>query len=102
MNYELARELKDAGFMQNRHFNSRNEGLDWVNPEKVSVPTFAELVDACGDKFLVLKLNVDVKALGRWEAGSYWRQRTLQSKPLAQHPRKRSLDCGFNSNIQAR
>jgi hypothetical protein len=43
------------------------------------IPALDELIEACGDKSFILKLNVDVRALGRWEAGSYWRQRTLQA-----------------------
>lgn len=62
MNYELAKELKDAGFPQelgmgsdyyingatdNRHYKQNTDPA--VND--VKVPTLSELIEACGEEF---------------------------------------------------
>jgi len=61
MNYELAKELKDAGFPQDGHF-----GIDAVgtvgcigdHPAKlpliVKAPTLSELIEACGERSFIL------------------------------------------------
>lgn len=51
MNYELAKELKDAGFPQNVKGQ-----YQWTNkdPERPVVPTLDELIEACGENFVGL------------------------------------------------
>ena len=64
MNYELAKELKDAGFPQ----TAGNGG--WVEDElktmgDVYAPTLSELVEACGDGFGgLLKVFEKFQAMG--------------------------------------
>ena len=68
MDYELAKRLKDAGFLQ--HGTGKRVG----NPEQIVarredfayVPTLDELIEACGDKFENLRRLPD----GDWLAWS--------------------------------
>lgn len=59
INYELAKELKEAGFPQNwkNDFYSK-EGLIFRQPttrlitgNEIFIPTLSELIEACGDEF---------------------------------------------------
>lgn len=64
MNYELAIQLKDAGFPQG----------DSVYPKDISgqicpkIPTLTELIEACGEHIDTIRLNH--KTLD-WEAGEW-------------------------------
>lgn len=63
MDYELAKQLKDAGFPQNKYgsydcqhnVNQAHTMLSSANGvgdcEFVQLPTLEELIEACGDKF---------------------------------------------------
>jgi len=57
MNYELAKQLKNAGFKQIRHYDVKDylpeplEDGSYNKNDLISVPTLAELIVACGDKF---------------------------------------------------
>ena len=51
MNYELAKQLKDAGFPQN--------GTGQFIDVKLASPTLSELIEACGDDFLNLYKTKD-------------------------------------------
>lgn len=54
MNYELAKELMDAGFPQERQkVQSDIEGARAV-VSNVKLPTTLELIEACGDELLSL------------------------------------------------
>jgi hypothetical protein len=53
MNYELAKQLKDAGWEKMGDWVGNSEDKEWI-PN----PTLSELIEACGDKF---------KDLHRWE-----------------------------------
>lgn len=57
MNYELAKELKDAGFRPDIY-------LYEVTREVGNAPTLEELIEACGDQFysLVFALDNDWRA----------------------------------------
>jgi hypothetical protein len=50
MQYELARELKDAGFPQtgSGKWIGHVDSLVWRNADRVYVPTLEELIKACG------------------------------------------------------
>lgn len=50
MNYDLAKELKEAGFNKG---NIAAEMMEWEG--ETYYPTLEELIEACGDKILVLK-----------------------------------------------
>lgn len=63
MNYELARQLKDAGFPQKFHAIV-DESTYRMKPDYT--PTLSELIEACGDDFEVLKRNPN----GWYYAGS--------------------------------
>lgn len=68
MNYELAKQLKDAGFPQEEKAGEvlDDEGLPAIpgNYEgRLYVPTLIELIEACGDSFGALH-----KVLDYWEA----------------------------------
>lgn len=62
MNYELAKQLKDAGFPQkgagskiaNPHAHDDDESV-----EITYAPTLEELIEACGDRFLGLLKHDD-------------------------------------------
>ena len=61
MNYELAKQLKEAGFPQ-------PDTLDVVCNDDYSkcayAPTLSELIEACGDEFATLERKLD----GWWAA----------------------------------
>lgn len=67
MNYELAKKLKEAGFPQpiyagiNFFDGTDDTPLKWMDffpyreSEYVKIPTLSELIEACGQDFVVLK-----------------------------------------------
>lgn len=58
MTYELAKQLKDAGFPQGEWTHQRKvEGMNGY--ESYFVPTLSELIEACGDEFMHLERNTD-------------------------------------------
>ncbi len=81
MNYELAKELKDAGFPQMEH-GDYSVFMDWnlystipylqiaiykdkgleMGLDRVYLPTLSELIEACGKDVLLCELN------GKWNA----------------------------------
>jgi hypothetical protein len=61
MNYELAKELKDAGFPQ---ITTPEPTFDF--PTSVYVPTLEELIEACGEQFDTLRQY----EIGRWFAAA--------------------------------
>jgi len=63
MTYELAKQLKDAGFT-----NAKLWYADDATPtDKFPYPDLGELIEACGDGFLMLKKNFKTS---KWEAYS--------------------------------
>lgn len=85
MNYELAKELKDAGFPQKKleisgvyagickhgmyGFSEGRESCDCGEEETVHFPTLEELIEACGDGFDGLMSQKRVSdSLGEWVA----------------------------------
>ena len=56
MNYELAKELKDAGFPFKEHHPAMGMEniIDFGDGEDYKVPTLSELIEACGNEFLSL------------------------------------------------
>ena len=69
MRYELAKELKDAGFPQLKEilkedFLVLSEEIKVTDPYEDYEPTLSELIEACGDSFW------DVKQQGtnQWES----------------------------------
>lgn len=67
MNYELAKKLKDAGFPNSRAWLDNGAGY-WVDKGEFvyEVPTFSELIEACGDCLSHIK-----KYNGNWWAVSH-------------------------------
>lgn len=79
MDYKLAKELKDAGFLQDGTgkfiYDEENPSPfgEFANSQRhlgmkhfVKIPTLSELIDACGDRFDSLaKIN------SRWVARGY-------------------------------
>ena len=70
MKYELAKELKDAGFPQ------AGDGK-WIVPpdqlvarkaDRIYVPTLSELIKACGDDFRSLERGQDEERKSYWLA----------------------------------
>jgi hypothetical protein len=51
MLYELAKELKDAGFPQ----KEGKYATSWEPPDSAYLPTLEELIEACGERFNVLR-----------------------------------------------
>jgi hypothetical protein len=51
MDFELAKKLKDTGFMQggNGSWIGPSESLVWRIGDRVYVPALEELIEACGD-----------------------------------------------------
>jgi hypothetical protein len=59
ISYELAQELKAAGYPIKKQLITRYQ-------RDIAVPTLEELIEACGDRFGALIRH------GRWEARSDW------------------------------
>ena len=56
MNYELAKQLKEAGFPQTgEFFYTENESICNSKDVGVHKPTLSELIEACGDKIICLE-----------------------------------------------
>jgi hypothetical protein len=59
MNYELAKQLKEAGFSQGKlldcdtYINDDNSytTYQYASPNALYLPNLSELIEACGDKF---------------------------------------------------
>jgi len=71
MNYELAEQLKEAGFPQKEHeLSTRDTGDDWprdVPPYKWPYnPILEEILEACGSAFERLEQHA-----GQWNAFGY-------------------------------
>lgn len=62
ISYELAKELKDAGFPQEGINKERGFSLDTFEP--IMLPTLSELIEACGSRFIQLTRTRD----GEWIA----------------------------------
>jgi hypothetical protein len=56
MDYELAKELKEAGYPIKKQLITRYN-------RDIAVPTLEELIEACGPKFMTLRLRHD----SQWE-----------------------------------
>lgn len=68
MNYELAKQLKDAGFpLKKLEVEVKREPVI-VNRESIYFPTLSELIKACGKDFEQLIYN-PINSI--WAAGSY-------------------------------
>lgn len=59
MTYELAKQLKDAGFQQIIPGDNRPHGGIWERglEGEAMIPTLSELIDACGADFKSLRLD---------------------------------------------
>jgi hypothetical protein len=70
MNYELAKQLKDARFPLDPFRDWSKSDFAWLpcseitkeEREKLWIPTLSELIKACGDEFLRLQL----RETGNW------------------------------------
>lgn len=56
MTYELAKELKDAGFPKSESWIDNGSSF-WIDNGELcwEVPTLSELIEACGDGFVILE-----------------------------------------------
>lgn len=89
MDYELAKQLKDAGFKQGtgtyylddtrrasgppefvEHFVAEYEAKDTKVYKFAYVPTLEELIEACGEKFHYVGLTGDKPADQKWAAAT--------------------------------
>jgi hypothetical protein len=68
ISYELAQELKDAGFPQGAHKLSCYDNGCYEALGNACVPTLEELIEACGESLLVLEREAD-RWIGRGLAG---------------------------------
>jgi hypothetical protein len=80
MDYELAQELKEAGFPTKKQLITRYN-------RDIAVPTLEELIEACGKKFMTLRLRHDAQ----WEVNGEFISRTpvegVARLWLALHPK---------------
>lgn len=64
MNYELAKQLKDAGCPSRKHIDDilidKRDG--WI------FPTLEELIEACGEQFVGVSKMLDGKRIDGWYA----------------------------------
>jgi hypothetical protein len=77
MKYELAKQLKDAGFPQDANYGTYfyneakgkvfiDENVEGLSlPTYVRLPTLSELIEACGDDFAALHKQRDWIADGK-------------------------------------
>jgi hypothetical protein len=92
MNYELAKELKDAGFPQKCHYDEHGRRNDFCEPEVVSNPTLEELIEACGKDFGDLTLQVPTKdpsASHWWAAKSHGLHETIPEEWSDEYKKER-------------
>lgn len=66
MTYELAEQLKNAGFEQGELRSDRFQKDEKTN-ELTLIPTLRELIDACGEDFVGMYLEINGKEK-EWEA----------------------------------
>lgn len=75
MDYELAKQLKDAGFPKNIDFHHNcdiAQTIDVINP-----PTLSELIEACGDEFKSVEKDFRIKHWEAWDRyGAYGKGKT--------------------------
>ncbi len=76
ISYDLAKELKDAGFPQGSATGDHHDGGKWIEAEGTTyhheigddtecyIPTLSELIAACGDEFSGLIKQSDWLAIG--------------------------------------
>lgn len=73
MNYELCKQLKDAGFPQTLSGGRLKNGHYIVDgKEPCYDPTLKELIRACGDKIVISNLNDYSEKTDIWRAGIAW------------------------------
>ena len=77
MNYELAKQLKDAGFPQGEPYNNylycdEHEDLEHTEECSAYIPTLEELIEACGDDFGEVGLAGHCEDRGKWRASQGW------------------------------
>lgn len=66
MNYELAKQLKEAGFPQPEYTeDTKGDYYSEGDGKIIYVPTLSELIEACGGGFIYL-----AKDSNRWDAKS--------------------------------
>jgi hypothetical protein len=69
MTYELAKQLKDAGFPQVMHYKAMGEHDGFlerdvtIDNHLIADPTLTELIDACGKNF---------SGVGKTVSGEFW------------------------------
>lgn len=87
MDYGLAKQLKDAGFIQKGKGEFINEyGLAGVlTPDVAYSPTLSELIEACGDRFGSVcayhkKNEDDSMKIYTWTANCYYPLPSIQTK----------------------
>lgn len=76
MNYELAKELKDAGFPQKeRSIIVGNEDSFVADPTRLNewlyAPTLSELIEACGERFAGIEKDPVVRGAEEWSAAAW-------------------------------
>lgn len=64
MTYELAKQLKDAGFPFNLDARKSDEALYVVGEVPLRSPTLSELIEACGEEIMLTNANPE----GQWSA----------------------------------
>ena len=71
VDYQLAQELRDAGFPQSGRGTQigPSDKLVWRAGDRVYIPTLSELIDACGERFWMLEAH-NLEA-GNWHASGY-------------------------------
>lgn len=72
MNYDLAKRLKDAGFLQKEPLRYKTYQVETIariqetTDEPVYFPTLEELIDACGDRGMFTLVRQHSSALKNW------------------------------------
>ena len=73
MNYELAKQLKDAGFPQKKDGKHiPHKCMIECDCTPTSIPTLSELIEACGDKLYSMKRST-MKGEGQEEIQDCWK-----------------------------
>jgi hypothetical protein len=82
--YQLATELKDAGFPQGGSGNwvGDPDAVVMRSGDRVYAPTLSELIEACGDQFLTLRRSNDVwEGIGGVNDGTHSRYQQQGASP---------------------
>lgn len=93
MNYDQAKELKEAGFPQEWQKRTIHEVHDFEKGDEVYYPSLSGLIEACGEEFAGLNYTYGEVEKREWEA------RSVMKNTHGQYPINQSWGKGTTPEI---